>query len=230
MDFENHWIHSSSISVFSGLMYSDYIYGCGHIHRGSNHFFRKWSTLGFSGLYAYFEVMWKILPSHQITSKQHVRLPFCYSRSPGSGELKVYALLAWITSSRCSFAFLVLDTFCFCIPNTREEPNGESRVSSVGPRAAVSLLEWSKTDSGSGDTLSCVLGIIYSRGHSLVSVKTEWKQCNSLYWMLVNWPSQSTVKESKEETIVIWRTVSISLTGYACSDPHSRDSRYQPVL
>ena len=79
----------------------------------------------------------------------------------------------------------------------------ESRVSSMGWRAAVSLLEWSKMDSGCGETLSCVLGMIYSWGHSLVLVKTECKQCSSLHWVLANGPSQSAVKESKEEVIVI---------------------------
>lgn len=210
MDFENDWMHSASISVFNGLMYSDPIYG----HGISNLFFRKWSTLGFCGLYAYFGVIWKILPNHQMMSKQRVRLSFCYPCSPVSGELRVHALLACITSSCCSLAFLVLDTFFFSAPNTREEPNGESRVSSMGWRAAVSLLEWIKMDSGSGETLSPVLGMIYRRSHSLVSVKTECKQCKSLHWVLANGPSQSTVKGSKKEVIVIWRTVSICVAVY----------------
>lgn len=153
-------MHSASGFVFDGLTYSDPIYGHGHIHGVSNPFFRKWSTLGFCGLYACFRVMWKILPSHQIMSKQHVKLPFCYPCSPVSGEMRVHALLAWITSSSHSLAFPVLDTFLFPAPNTREEPNGESRVSCMGWRAAISLLAWCKMVSGSGETLSCVLGMI----------------------------------------------------------------------
>lgn len=211
-------MHSASGFVFNGLMYSDPIYGHGHIHGVSNPFFRKWSTLGFCGLYAYFGVMWKILPTHQIMSKQHVKLPFCYPCSPVSGELTVHALLAWTTSSSRSLAFLVLDTFLFPAPDTR--------VSSMGWRAAISLLVWSKMDSGSGETVSCVLGTIYIRGHSLVSVKTECKEIQC-HWVLANGPSQSTVKESKGEMIVIWRTVFICVNGYTCSDSYSR---YQPVL
>lgn len=229
MDFENRWMHSASGFVFNGLTYSDPIYGHGHIHGVSNPFFRKWSTLGFCGFYAYFGVMWKILPTHQIISKQHVKLPFFYPCSPVSGELRVHALLAWITSSSRSLAFLALDTFLFPAPITREEPSGESRVSSMGWRAAISLLAWSKMDSGSGENVSCVLGTIYIRGHSLVSVKTERKEIQC-HWVLANGPSQSTVKESKGEMIVIWRTVSICVNGCTCSDSYSRYSRYQPVL
>lgn len=141
-----------------------------------------------------------------------------------------HSLLVWITSSSCSLAFLVRDTFFFPSPNTREYPTGESRVSSVGWRAAISLPGGSKTDSGIGETLSCVVGMICSRGHSLSSMKAECKQCNSPHWVLANEPSQSTVKESRVEMIVLWRTVSAWVTGYTCNDPHSRYSRYQPVL
>ena len=175
-------------------------------------------------------MMQKILPSRKIMSKQHVRLPFCYPCSPGSGELRFHAFPAWITSSCCSLAFAVLDTFFFPGLNTREEPHEESIVSSTGWRAAVSLLEWGKMDSGSGKTLFCVLGMIYNRGRCLVSVKTECKQCNSLHWVLANGPSWPGVKERKEEITIIWRAVSICVTASVCSDPYSGYSRYQPVL
>lgn len=78
--------------------------------------------------------------------------------------------------------------------------------------------------------LFCFLGMLYSWGHNLVSVKTEHKQCCSLHWILTNGHSQTITKENNEEIIAIQRTLSICITGYACSDCHSRYSRYQPAL
>lgn len=74
---------------------------------------------------------------------------------------------------------------------------------SIECRATVSLLEWNKMDFGSDKTLSCVIGMTYSRGHSLASMKTECKQCSCLHWMLAYGLSQPTVRESKEEMTVI---------------------------
>lgn len=108
-----------------------------------SHFFRKWSTLGFCGLCEYFAVMWEIFPRHQIMPKPHRRLPFCYSCSHSFGELRVHALLCY------SLVFPDLVTFFFPASNTKEKPSGVSRVSSVGWRAAVTLLEWRRVGSGS---------------------------------------------------------------------------------
>lgn len=154
--------------------------------------------------------MWKILSSHQIVSKQHVRWGYL-SVLPVPLSPEIWRLNSpGIIISLCfSLVFLICCTLFFPT-SVAKKIREKSRVFFRRWWAAINL-EWNKRGSGRGEHLSCVLDMIRSKGYRPALAEIWVKTMKISLLEAGEWTFR---KGSKDEMIVIWRTVFVGLTGY----------------